>query len=654
MKRFQKILRIPDGTTIITNDMIKPYKNLQEVYIPSSVKIIGKYAFMRCENLVKVEIEEGLQMIKDSSFRDCINLQEVKLPSTVKIIEDGSFKNCISLNELKFNEGLEVIREESLQGCKNIKELNIPKSVKNMAFDIFNNSNIKKTFHYKTNIRSRIRYIGYDNDGKNVDVIYENGIYHIDNIKRHSNSKFGFVCETENGKVVYPNEKGEYKENNIQELLSKANKFNQLEKLTLSHIYKMDKWNKYDSVPSYVVVEQMPYEEIDLFYKDNNKTNWQTLIKASKYDDENQKSSLFALAHALGVFSENGVESKEATDFILNEILPDYSGRQIHAALGGFDVENTPYNPEYAKFFMKYFNGFNFLHNDKTDLLASSHNNFRVVQKIFPEKKVITRQDSERLTLELVKEALVKTIFENVDERAKELAEKAGQLGYSQEQFNKLQEWYLIGNDIPKEELSIVCEKDNEDEVITYEVLEKNDPLGAVIGTLTNCCQVVGGAGQECVEYGMTQPNSTFIAFRQGERLVAQAWVWYDKNTKQVTLDNIEVPNSVMNDFKRYESMKVGVLDCINRLGVNLVKSMNSNFARQGKSDRVERVTIGLGYNDFKSYLTSNYKKTGKINELTGYSGYSDATKENGQVSVVELNKNNIVIKSNSKLLDKN
>jgi len=216
-----------------------------------------------------------------------------------------------------------------------------------------------------------------------------------------------------------------------------------------------------------------------------------------------------------------------------------------------------------------------------------------------------------------------------------------------------LQEWYLTAISIPKEDLSIVCKKDDEDESITYEVLEKSDPLGAVIGSRTDCCQVVGNPnGGKCVEYGMTQPNSTFIAFRQGERLIGQAWVWYDKETGQVTLDNIEVPDAVMSDLKRFEGMREGVIDCINRLGVNLVKSMNANFEEQGKTERVNKVTIGLGCNDFKRFLLSNYQQTKDIKELTGYGGYSDAKKEVGQVTVVELEKEKIVLKEKEKNIE--
>ena len=688
--------------------------DIKTVKLPDSVEWIDSRAFQDCKELENVKLNDNLKFINWNAFRGCKSLKTIEIPKNVEVIRSGSFagNNLDSIIVNKENEyysdyDSNVIVDKNsktlLAGCKNsvipnevekieedafsetpIKSIEIPESVKYIGGYAFRNckdlktvvisKNVEfigkgafdgctaledKTFHYKTRIS-----INHNKLIFGAKVVYENETFHFKDLIGYGFSKFGFVGELEDRTIIYPNLNGELTKTTREEVTKKENKFNELTLLSLAHIYKMEKWNQYDSVPSHIIVELMPYEEIGLFYKDNNKKNWQMLIKASQYSSDNEKGSLFALAHALGVFSESGAESKEATEFILHEILANYTGEQLHSAMGGFDVDNTPYNPEFAKFFMHNFSGFDFMilkeEGEEINLLSACHNNFKDVQKEYPEKKVITRNDRERLTPELAMQVLGNKQYENVKENAKKLAVKVGRLGYNQQQFETLQDWYLTAISIPKEDLAIVCKKDDEDESIvykkddedepiTYEVLAKDDPLGAVIGTLTNCCQVVGGAGQKCVEYGMTQPNSTFIAFRQGERLIGQAWVWYDKETGQVTLDNIEVPDKVMNNLKNVESMRESIIDCLNRLGVNLVKSMNANFEEQGKTERVNKVTIGLGCNDFKKFLLSNYQQTKDIKELTGYDGYSDAKKRMGQVTVVELEKENIVIREKEK-----
>jgi len=678
---------------------------IKEIKLPKSLKVIRHRAFALCEELEKIDLHEGIEEIWGGAFSGCKKLKELTIPKSVtrveticdyndldsiKVHKDNEnyadygcnvvvdkrtktllvgCKNSIipnevenisiwsfsgtTIKELDIPENVQNIEDRAFVNCKELKRITLPKGLKYVYYGTFNGCTAleDKTFHYKTKISKYNDELVFG-----AKVVYENGTYHFKNLKNYEYTQNGFIGELEDGTVVSPNSEGEYIEISRQEALKKANKLNKLDWLSFQYLYKMKKWNQYATVPSYVVVERMPYEEIDLFYKDNNTKNWQKLIKASQFKEDNFKGALFALAHALGVFSENGKESEKATEFILNGILTDYKGEQLYSALGGFDVDNAPYNPEFAKFFMHNFNGFDFMilkeEGEEINLLSACHNNFKDVQKEYPEKKVITRNDRERLTPELAMQVLGNKQYENVKENAKKLAVKVGRLGYNQQQFETLQDWYLTAINIPKEDLAIVCKKDDEDEPITYEVLDKGNPLGAVIGTLTNCCQVVGGAGQKCVEYGMTQPNSTFIAFRQGERLIGQAWVWYDKETGQVTLDNIEVPDAVMSDLKRFEGMREGVIDCINRLGVNLVKSMNANFEEQGKTERVNKVTIGLGCNDFKRFLLSNYQQTKDIKELTGYGGYSDAKKEVGQVTVVELEKEKIVLKEKEKNIE--
>ena len=46
------------------------------------------------------------------------------------------------------------------------------------------------------------------------------------------------------------------------------------------------------------------------------------------------------------------------------------------------------------------------------------------------------------------------------------------------------------------------------------------DPMCAVLGNIRNCCQVLGGAGESCVKYGMTRPNSRFITLNYKGKII--------------------------------------------------------------------------------------------------------------------------------------
>ena len=68
--------------------------------MPSPVKVIGKETFQYCEQLVEVELCRGLERIDDSAFDGCTNLKHTKIPSTVKVIGKYAFYDCKDWNTL--------------------------------------------------------------------------------------------------------------------------------------------------------------------------------------------------------------------------------------------------------------------------------------------------------------------------------------------------------------------------------------------------------------------------------------------------------------------------------------------------------------------------------------------------------------------------
>ena len=81
-------------------------------------------------------------------------------------------------------------------------------------------------------------------------------------------------------------------------------------------------------------------------------------------------------------------------------------------------------------------------------------------------------------------------------------------------------------------EKRLICKKDEPNHRVTYDLLEKTDGHGSIIGIMTNCCQRVGENGGSCVEYGMKMPNSGFVTFRYDGKVVGQAWTWCDEKSK--------------------------------------------------------------------------------------------------------------------------
>lgn len=165
---------------------------IEEVYIPKSVKDIGRAPFLNCGNLKKIEadaenphlavkdncivsktggvlyaafgkftlpndgtlkkiyfwvfngnheitemdIPEGVTEIYSSAFQCCDHLRRVSLPSTLEAIGDYCFEGTSALEEIVIPAGVEKVASWAFY-CSGIKKLVIKRGVKILDFDAF-------------------------------------------------------------------------------------------------------------------------------------------------------------------------------------------------------------------------------------------------------------------------------------------------------------------------------------------------------------------------------------------------------------------------------------------------------------------------------------------------------------------------------------
>ena len=266
--------------------------------------------------------------------------------------------------------------------------------------------------------------------------------------------------------------------------------------------------------------------------------------------------------------------------------------------------------------------------------------------------EIKTNTDRDRLTEDQVVNFLQKNAYENVgtkkypeltevvSEKCSELAKVVGYYGYSQTQFETLQDWFIQGI---KSGTKISCEPDAQENRITYELLNKDDSLGAVLGNVTNCCQKIGDAGESCAKHGMSDPNGGFVIFKYEKRIIGQAWVWYNEEIQKVCFDNIEVPNSAKEIVKKnYDEF----ISCLERISSSISKSMNKN------GNKVKAITMGKGYNDLlETKGNKHFQKTTQEETGGAPEGYTDI--KSGEVSILSSLAIAALISSNSASLVK-
>ena len=91
------------------------------------------------------------------------------------------------------------------------------------------------------------------------------------------------------------------------------------------------------------------------------------------------------------------------------------------------------------------------------------------------------------------------------------------------------------------------------DDKYRCEILRANDTRAFTIGYDTNCCQVLGDAGESSMMHGLINPKAGFwiLTNKQSHKVLAQAEIWEeDENT--LVFDNIEFANDA--DISLYKS----------------------------------------------------------------------------------------------------
>ncbi|KAK8875664.1 hypothetical protein M9Y10_005838 [Tritrichomonas musculus] len=115
-------------------------RNLKQVKIPSSIKMIDSYAFCDRTELDSVEFEVDSQLRSIGNKAFCATkIDRISIPSSVKSIGQAAFYSCVQLVFIEFAENSELCEIDSgaFQGTS-IKSIAIPKKVnliKTLTFD---------------------------------------------------------------------------------------------------------------------------------------------------------------------------------------------------------------------------------------------------------------------------------------------------------------------------------------------------------------------------------------------------------------------------------------------------------------------------------------------------------------------------------------
>lgn len=316
-------------------------------------------------------------------------------------------------------------------------------------------------------------------------------------------------------------------------------------------------------------------------------------------------------SYTLTINAQSCPKSAQAIRGVLEKFreVPMLTPDKAHQLFGGFELK---YDADFREFLLA--NMEKVLDNPEYVSLVAS------VQRQFSDIKAIN--SNRALTWELAVSYVQTNKFTSVNVGNERVAEISAIAGYSQADFNTLQQIYNYGkqrtfSSIPRIEQS--AEKTSGK--YTYETLRLDDPLAMAIGTLTDCCQELNNCAEVCMEHSMVDKNGrVFVIKDEQGNIVAQSWVWRNKDV--LCFDNIEIPDKAFARATKehpelgrkgftdevFEIYKQAAHDLIVEDEKVYKELLESGKITQEQYDglRLGKVTVGLGYNDIAESLKQN------------------------------------------------
>lgn len=313
-------------------------------------------------------------------------------------------------------------------------------------------------------------------------------------------------------------------------------------------------------------------------------------------------------SYTLTINGQNYPKTNRAVRNILEKYrdFPIVSPEKAHQLFSGFDLK---YDPDFREFLVQ-----------NMDEVLSSSEYVGLVSKVQRQFSEIKAFNSNRfLTWDLAVSFVQTNKYNNIEIGNERVAEVSAIAGYSQADFNILQQIYNYGkqrtfSSIPR----IESTTDMHGVKYSYEILRLDDPLAMAIGTLTDCCQELNNCAEVCMEHSMVDKNGRIFVIRDEDgNIVAQSWVW--RNGDVLCFDNIEIPDKAFTRAKSsydglgrasftddvFEIYKQAGHELMDKDAVAYKKLLDEGkiTEEQYESLRLGKITVGLGYNDIADSL---------------------------------------------------
>src|SRR5574344_293909 len=482
------------------------------------------------------------------------------VPNNVTTIKTGAFVNAKKMKHLFIGEGVSLIETGAFLGAKNVIEVNVPLHVPSLNIDKCDFPNLKVI-----DIDLKINNVDYAMnkiinehnillikviDGEKFYIVKKTENFDIDKVDKDTltfkaNNFDNCVIITKNGmKKCKKSDLIPYIKNQNVETFIRNN--SKVFKGNLTLIYKwiecIKNSKKISYFPEETVMISIPATKKAVTEYMMKKKLWEKVEEEFPYKYmTNYRSGFMKLCYAMGLFSGNEIESREAQEFLQKFKKKSDKCYEIIDTFYHTDLNVNGYIPEFANFFIKEMQ--NLQRSgifEYADMGREIYNNLPKLVTYFKNNNI---KFTSKHVLEFVKEKTFKTRKGN-EELYKKIKKYSSE--YDTNSYELMQDLYEKAKIVSRiNSKTIVNKKDKKNEYY-YKWLEGYDPVNFVLGDKVGCCARVNDVGDGILRGSVTNENLRNLAFyRKGNKLIGKATAYYNKDKKYVLLNNAKISASV-------------------------------------------------------------------------------------------------------------
>lgn len=140
-------------TRVSCTESGKTLADATSISFPSGVKVIesNTRAGSTNTNTKKVILPEGVEKIDSYAFQGWEALEQINLPSTLKIIKNDAFRYCAHLNHIIFPDALAEIQREAFYGTA-LETVDLSRTSAAIGYGVFSNNKNLKTVRLPANL----------------------------------------------------------------------------------------------------------------------------------------------------------------------------------------------------------------------------------------------------------------------------------------------------------------------------------------------------------------------------------------------------------------------------------------------------------------------------------------------------------------------